>query len=278
MTTGKKQAGGRSRSGAASESEARLQAIIDNVLDAIITIDDKGIVESFNPAAERIFGYAADEVVGKNVKVLMPDPYASEHDGYLSQYLETGNKKIIGIGREVVARRSDGTLFPIDLAVSEMKIGRARKFVGIIRDITERREAEDIIARQSQALLELSTPVITIWDKIVLLPLIGVIDTGRAQQIIEHLLNSVVAQEARVAIVDVTGVPIIDTVVAQHLLKTIAASEMLGARVIMTGISPDIAQTLTRLRVDFSNIHTCGSLRAGVAEALALLDKHVASR
>jgi len=261
-----------------TDSSVTLEAVINSVLDGIITIDAKGTVETFNRAAERIFGYSLDEVIGQNVKMLMPAPFADEHDGYLKNYTDTGVKKIIGIGREVVGRRSNGTVFPLDLAVTEMPTTGARKFVGIVRDISEKKESENLIARQSDALMELSTPAIKIWDSVVLLPLIGVIDTNRAQQIIENLLESVVENEARVVIVDVTGVPIIDTTVAQHLLKTIGAAGMLGARVILTGISPEIAQTLVRLRVDFSDIHTCGTLRAGVGEALASVGMQVIAK
>ena len=131
------------------ESEARLRAIVDTAVDAIITIDEKGCIESFNAAAERIFGYQADEVVGQNVNILMPPPYHQEHDGYLQRYLETGTKKIIGIGREVVGLRKDGSTFPMDLSVSEVHLSGRRLFTGLIRDITRRRQLENEILRIS---------------------------------------------------------------------------------------------------------------------------------
>jgi two-component system, LuxR family, sensor kinase FixL len=138
------------------ESEARLRAIVETAVDGIITIDEQGIVTSYNPASMRIFGYAPDEVLGRNVKLLMPPPYHEEHDGYIRNYLVTGEKKIIGIGREVVGRRKDGTTFPMDLAVSETVIGEAderrRIFTGIVRDISERKRADEAMARQAEEL------------------------------------------------------------------------------------------------------------------------------
>ena len=123
--------------------ENRFRSILDNVLDGIVTIDSHAVIETFNRAAERIFGYKAEEVIGKNVRVLMPEPYHSEHDKYVGNYLHTGHAKIIGIGREVMGTRKDGTTFPIDLAVTEFRIGERRMFTGIIRDITSRKKLED---------------------------------------------------------------------------------------------------------------------------------------
>jgi len=121
------------------ESEARLRAIVDAAVDGIITIDERGTIGTFNPAAVRIFGYTPEEVFGKNVKMLMPPPYYEEHDQYLQNYLSSGVKKIIGIGREVVGRRKNGATFPMDLAVSEVRLGSRRLFTGIVRDISERK-------------------------------------------------------------------------------------------------------------------------------------------
>ena len=124
------------------DREERLRAILETAVEGIITIDERGIVESFNAAAEKIFGYQAREVVGKNVSVLMPSPHRQQHDSYLSHYRHTGHAKIIGIGREVSGRRKDGTIFPMDLSVSEVKLADRRLFTGFIRDITERKQLE----------------------------------------------------------------------------------------------------------------------------------------
>lgn len=129
-------------SAALQDREKNLQAVLTSVIDGIITIDDTGTVHSFNAAAERIFGYSANEVVGNNVKMLMPEPYHSSHDGYLRNYMSSGEAKIIGLRREVLGKHKDGSAFPMDLAVSQMQAGDRRMFVGIARDITDRKQAE----------------------------------------------------------------------------------------------------------------------------------------
>lgn len=135
---------------------------------------------------------------------------------------------------------------------------------------------ERLIAEQSLSLLELSTPVLRVWNQILLLPMVGVIDTQRARQITERLLEAIAQHEARVTILDLTGVPVLDTSVAQHLMKTIDAARLLGSRVVMTGISPEGAQTLTKLGIRFADVISRASLRAGLAEALLLIDRRIA--
>jgi len=132
------------------DNEARLRAIVDTAVDGIITIDETGRIERINPAALRIFGYTEAETVGRNVGILMPDPDRSRHDGYLQDYLRTGERRIIGLGREVTGRRKDGSCFPMDLAVAEMQVGGRRMFTGMVRDITERKRAEAQYARLLQ--------------------------------------------------------------------------------------------------------------------------------
>ena len=141
------------------DSEARLRAILETAVEGIITIDEHGIMESINPAAEKIFGYTRQEVIGKNIKTLMPEPYRHEHDGYLNNYHRTGHAKIIGIGREVFGRRSDGTLFPMELSVSEVKLANRKIFTGFVRDITERKAGEKALLHYA-ALVESSDDAI----------------------------------------------------------------------------------------------------------------------
>jgi two-component system sensor kinase FixL len=122
--------------------EAHLRSILDTVPDAMIVIDEHGVVSSFSSAAERLFGYAASEMVGRNVSALMPSPYREAHDDYIGRYLATGTRRIIGIGRVVTGERKDGSTFPMELAVGEMRSGARRYFTGFVRDLSERQVTE----------------------------------------------------------------------------------------------------------------------------------------
>ena len=133
-------------------SETQMRSVVDHALDSIITIDAQGIVQTFNPAAEQTFGYRADEVIGRNVKLLMPEPDHTRHDSYMSHYQRTGEARIIGIGREVTGRRKDGSTFPMELGVSRMQLGDALYYCGIVRDITQRRQAEAALRQERESL------------------------------------------------------------------------------------------------------------------------------
>jgi two-component system sensor kinase FixL len=131
------------------KSEERLRSIVESAVDAIIVIGERGAIQAFNPSAERLFGYRVDEVVGRNVSMLMPSPDRERHDGYIQHYLTTGEQKIIGIGREVIALRKDGTTFPVHLSVGEMAPDNgARSFTGILHDLSDRVVLEQRLAEQ----------------------------------------------------------------------------------------------------------------------------------
>ena len=142
----------RQRSTALSESEERYRSIIETAVDAIITIDEAGLIFTANRAACLLFGYEHSDLLGKNVKMLMPNPYQTEHDGYLANYIATGQKKIIGVGRRLVGLKKDGTQVPIHLSIGEMTIGGKRMFTGITRDITELKTYEDSLGLKTAQL------------------------------------------------------------------------------------------------------------------------------
>ena len=127
---------------ALQEREAHLQSVLATVPDAMIVIDTRGIMQSFSATAEKLFGFTAVEVVGRNVSLLMPQPYGGQHDAFMARYMATGEKRIIGIGRLVVGQRKDGSTFPMELAVGEMRSGERRFFTGFVRDLTERQQTQ----------------------------------------------------------------------------------------------------------------------------------------
>ena len=155
-------------------ADSLYRAIVGTAVDAIVVIGGNGAIRSVNNATERLFGYAAAELIGRQLKILMPEPYAGEHDAYLANYLRTGQKKIIGIVREVVGRRKDGSMFPMDLSVGEARDGGNPIFVGIIRDITDRKAAE-LALRESE--LRLRSILDTVPDAIVVIDAQGIIQS-----------------------------------------------------------------------------------------------------
>lgn len=178
-------------------------------------------------------------------------------------------KCLVQLGRRELAGDSEN-LIDFVLAIQELVDEMGLLTVEFYMEVRER-----IINQQSLSLLELSTPVIRLWNKVLLLPLVGIIDTMRARQITESLLDAIAKTESLVTIVDITGVPVLDTSVAGHLIKTVAAAQMLGTKVIITGISPEGAQTLTKLGIDLTGIMTRGSLRSGVAEGFRMIGRRI---
>ncbi|MDH3411352.1 MAG: PAS domain S-box protein [Gammaproteobacteria bacterium] len=159
-----------------AEQEARLRSILDTAVDGIVTIDERGIIETSNPATEEIFGYSSEELIGQNVTIFMPQPYRQEHDTYLSNYLSTGEKKIIGTGREVEGRRKDGSTFPLDLAVSEFHVSGQRRFMGLMRDLSGRKRSEQEARRHLDELAHASR-----------LSILGEMATGIAHEVNQPL-------------------------------------------------------------------------------------------
>ena len=140
----------------ASVSKARLHSVLDTAVDGIVVMDDRARIILYNKACETLFGYSAEDVRGKNVKILMPADYAAAHDGYVKHYLDTGERRIIGIGREVRARHRDGTEFPIELSVGEAATPEGRQFIGIMRDLRGRKAVEQRLANAQAQLVSMA--------------------------------------------------------------------------------------------------------------------------
>ena len=259
-------------------SEDSFRLLVESVKDyAIVMLDPQGHVVSWNAGAERFKGYRADEIIGKHFSCFyLPD---AVQRGQPEQELKTAAKE----GRfedEGWRVRKDGKQFWANVIISALRApdGTLRGFSKVTRDLTERKQAEERIRQQSREIMELSTPVMQVWQGVVVAPLIGSLDSQRTQQFMERLLGRIVETNSPVALVDIMGVPMIDTQTAQHLIETISAVRLLGAQVVLTGVRPAIAQTLVHLGIDLSGITTRSSLAAGLQVALDILNLKVVSK
>ncbi len=246
-------------------------AALDNAADAIGWYDRTGKVLYFNQAAYTLYGYTVDDLDWLYARHIDPQ-FTAESIGRLIDRLKQHGAILI----EREHRHRDGSVIPVEATNSYIAFNNKEYICVVIRDIRDRKRQEaerealqqQIIDAQRNALRELSTPLIPISDTVVIMPLIGTIDSGRAQQVMETLLEGVAQHRASLVILDITGVSVVDTQVAQAFIQAAQAVRLLGAQVMLTGIQPQIAQTLVQLGVDLSDIITRGSLQAGIAAAL----------
>jgi PAS domain S-box-containing protein len=247
-----------------------------NVKDyAIIMLDPAGRVLTWNSGAERLKGWKAAEIVGQHFSRFYPPEDVQKGKTETELRVAAQDGRFEDEGWRV---RKDGTRFWANVIITCLRSsdGELRGFGKITRDLTERRLADEKNAKQTQELLEMAAvPVVQVWEGIVLVPLIGTLDSQRTQQLMERVLNRVTETNSPVALLDITGVPSIDTQTAQHLIETIAAVRLLGADVVLTGVRPSIAQTLVHLGIDLSNVTTRSSLSAGLRMALEILNLRV---
>jgi PAS domain S-box-containing protein len=253
-----------------------LKILVDSVREyAIIMLDPKGQLVSWSPAAERLKGYTAEEIIGKHISVFCTAE--DKASGKTERELETATRE----GRfedEGWRVRKDGTKFWANVVVTALRDvnGTLRGFGNVTRDLSQRRESEERIKRQAKEILEMATVIVQVWDGIILVPLIGMLDSDRTQQLMERLLQRLTETNSPVALIDITGVPTIDTQTAQHLIETIKAVRYIGSEVVLTGVRPAIAQTLVHLGIDLSGATTRSSLTAGLRVAFEIINIHVA--
>ncbi len=258
----------------AEELVSRLAAILEATTDFVMMADLQGRALYLNQAGRRMVGVAADADIGAfSIFDFQPDPIITE------QALPTATRVGVWSGETTIQRRNGGA-FPVSQVILAHTTadGYPEFLSTIARDMSDLKQAEEalrqsmvqeeIIRGQAAALAELSTPLIPISDKIVVMPLIGTMDSRRAQQVIETLLKGIATSGALTAILDITGVAVVDTQVANALVRAAQAVQLLGAQVILTGIRPEVAHTLVGLGTDLRGIVTRGSLQSGIAYAV----------
>jgi anti-anti-sigma regulatory factor len=226
-----------------------------------------------NPAMRQVAGFAIDADIGKTIVAIFPNALESGLAQIYAEIARSGQKRDLG---EV--EYGDDRVTPATFAVRAFQL--AQDYVCVmVENVTERKRVqaalrenilqEETIIAQAMALAELSTPLLAISTQVMVMPLIGSVDARRASQVIETLLQGVAETRAHIAILDITGVPVVDTQVADALIRAAASVKLLGAQVVLTGIRPEVAQTLVGLGIDISGIITCGSLQSGIAYAIA---------
>jgi len=272
------------RNSTANQAGASLQTtaehfrmLVENMKDyAIIILDPNGRIASWNPGSEAIMGYRSGEIIGQHFSRFYSSEDVQSGRPEMELKVATAEGRSEDEGWRI---KKDGSRFWANEVITVLRDqgGTLVGFGKVMRDLTERKRAEEKATLQAREIIEISTPVIQVWDGVLMAPLVGTLDSERTQQLMERLLDRIVATNSSVALLDVTGVPTIDTRTAQHLAETTTSVRLLGAQAVLTGVRPAIAQTLAHLGVDLGEITTRSSLAAGLRVALNLLNLQVVS-
>lgn len=246
------------------------EVMLDSLYDEVIQLDEDGYVATWNKGAERLKGWTAEEAIGQHVTAFYTDE--DLHSGQAERELRTARD----LGRyetEGWRKRKDGSRFWAGIILTAMRdaSGELLGYVKVARDQSERRAQEELIRRQRDEILELSTPVIQVWDRVLALPIIGTLDSNRASRLTEGLLAKIADLEAEIVILDISGVPTIDTQVAQHLLKTVHAARLMGATSILSGVRPETAQAMVHLGIEIGDLRSRSTLRDALQLALQMI-------
>jgi PAS domain S-box-containing protein len=247
------------------------RSLIEASLDPLVTISAKGKITDVNEGSVKVTGMSREKLIGTDFS-----DYFTEPDKAREGYQQVFAKGFV-TDYPLTIRHKDGRLTDVlyNASVYKDASGNVLGVFAAARDVTEQKQAEKRVQQQTKDIMELSTPVMQVWQGVVVAPLIGSLDSNRTQQFMERLLERIVETNSPLALVDITGVPTIDTQTAQHLIETISAVRLLGAQVVLTGVRPAIAQTLVHLGIDLSGITTRSSLSADLLVAMDILNLKV---
>jgi rsbT co-antagonist protein RsbR len=248
-----------------------VEQMVDSITDyEVIRLDADGVVRSWNGGARKLKGYTAEEVIGQHASM-----FYTEHDaraGMLEKEMDTA-ARLGRIEAEGWRVRKDGSQFWCNMIMTPIRdaSGDLVGFVRVGRDLTDQREQARMLERQRDEILELSTPVIQVWDHVLVLPVIGTLDSVRAARLTEGLLERISQIQAEVVILDISGVPAIDTDVAQHLLRTVEAARLMGTTSVLSGVRPETAQAIVHLGIDLGSLRSRNTLKDALQLALSLV-------
>jgi rsbT co-antagonist protein RsbR len=252
------------------------RGLLESAPDAMVLAGPDGRIVLANRQAEQMFGFGRDELAGTEVEGLIPARFRGRHPGHRTGFFAAAVPRPMGPGLELFGQRRDGTEFPVEISLSPVQTDQGVLVAAAIRDITERRATEIRLERQRDEILELSTPVIQVWDKVLALPIIGTLDSGRAARLTEGLLEKIAETQAEVIILELSGVPAIDTQVAQHMLRTVQAAALMGAVSVMSGMRPETAQAMVHLGIDMGQIRSRSTLRDALQLAMQTVHERAA--
>ncbi|GAA0219235.1 PAS domain S-box protein [Cryptosporangium japonicum] len=248
-----------------------VEDMLNSITDyEVIRLDADGLVQSWNPGAERLRQYSAQEVLGKPVSMFYSEDEAKRGVPERERAAAVTNGRFEAEGWRL---RRDGSRFWANDVLSPIRgsEGDIIGFVKVARDQSDRREAEQLVSRQRDEILELSTPVIQVWDDVLVLPVIGTLDSARAARLTENLLERIARDQAEVVILDVSGVPAVDTEVAQHLMKTVEAARLMGSVSVLSGVRPETAQAIVHLGIELGSLRCRSNLKDALQLALRLV-------
>lgn len=258
-------------SGADEEQLLVYQAIVEASPAGMLMIARDGTIQKVNAQTEVLFGYERAELLGQKIEMLIPERFRGRHPAYRDGFFAEPRARAMGAGRDLYGLRKDGREFPVEIGLSTVEARGSLYSLASVIDISERKHAEELLRRQRGEIMELSTPVMQVWDRVLALPIIGTLDSVRAARLTESLLSRIASDEAAIVIVDISGVPAIDSAVAQHLFRTIQGARLMGAESIISGVRPETAQAMVHLGIDLGGIKSRSTLRDALQLALRML-------